>query len=69
MMLEGKKQGEIASALGVSRQRVGQMLAQALRSGEYKVQVRILNAQGVELEHVAPYLRRALNAAGITTSQ
>lgn len=67
MTLDGKSQGEIAQALNVSRQRVGQMLAQARRSGDFKVQVRILNAEGIALDEVAPYLRRALASAGIQT--
>ena len=67
LRLQGATLQEIGTALGVTRQRALAMLKAAEASGDYSVHVQVMDAQGVELPHVATYLTRALGLAGLVT--
>ncbi len=65
LRVEGATQQQIGDALGVSRQRVPQLLAEALASGEFVAKVQIVRTQGVDALVLAAFLRQQLNDAGI----
>ena len=67
LSLQGKRATEIASALGVTRARVYQLLTEARKDSSYSVHVQVKDARGVEIEDIATYLKAALARAGIGT--
>ncbi len=64
--LRGETLREIGDAMGISHQRVVQLIQAAGESARHKAQVRIVGTDGVGQQDVADYVRRALESAGIT---